>query len=445
MKLLKTIFIKNDLGVDMNKHNFTPETLYRLPWNLADNAISWLEPTSQCNLYCDGCYRENRKYSHQPLDEVREELMVFKNNRKTDSVSIAGGEPLLHPHIVEIVKMVKELGWKPVINSNGELLTPELLHELKEAGVTGFTFHIDSGQKRKGWNGKNELELNELRYKLAKMLKDEGGISCSFNMTVYPENIKYVPQLIKWGQEHIDMVHVMVFILYRAAFRNEYDYYVGTDKVDLDNLFYNKEDSPERSELSSPELVDLIRTEYPDFMPCAFLNGTKKPDSYKWLLTGRLANKHKVFGYVGPKFMEVVQTFKHVFTDSYLAYAKPTLIRKARLYFLLSFIDKGIWKACKNYFRSIIENPKAFFSRVHYQSIMIIQPVDHLENGEMNMCDGCPDITTYNNKLVWSCRLEELYKYGEWMRAIPKEKKEPVKIYENINNVEKSTEEIPSK
>jgi len=39
--------------------------LYRLPWTLPDNAISWLEPTSMCNLACDGCYRENQKNSHK--------------------------------------------------------------------------------------------------------------------------------------------------------------------------------------------------------------------------------------------------------------------------------------------------------------------------------------------------------------------------------------------
>ncbi|MBI5808781.1 MAG: hypothetical protein HZA74_10320 [Ignavibacteriales bacterium] len=27
--------------------------LYRLPWTLPDNAISWLEPTAMCNLACD--------------------------------------------------------------------------------------------------------------------------------------------------------------------------------------------------------------------------------------------------------------------------------------------------------------------------------------------------------------------------------------------------------
>ena len=180
-------------------------------------------------------------------------------------------------------------------------------------------------------------------------------------------------------------------------------------------------------------------------MPSAFLNGTKKADSYKWLLTGRIANKHQVFGYVGPKFMEIVQTFKHIFTDSYLAYAEPTIIKRARLYFLLSFMDKGIWKSCKNYFSSLFKNPKAFFSRVHYQSVMIIQPVDHLDNGEMNMCDGCPDITTHDNKLVWSCRLEELYKYGEWMRAIPKHKEVQINADTKVTIIDKTQEEIPAK
>ena len=64
------------------KQNYSPETLYRLPWNFADNSISWLEPTSKCNLYCDGCYRENRNSSHKSLDEISRELDVFQRNRK---------------------------------------------------------------------------------------------------------------------------------------------------------------------------------------------------------------------------------------------------------------------------------------------------------------------------------------------------------------------------
>ena len=105
----------------MNRPDISPETLYRLPWNLADNAISWLEPTSQCNLYCDGCYRENRKSSHKSLEETKHELEVFKKYRKTDSISIAGGEPLCHPQIVDIVRLVKDMGGQKIRAKDGPL------------------------------------------------------------------------------------------------------------------------------------------------------------------------------------------------------------------------------------------------------------------------------------------------------------------------------------
>ncbi len=409
----------------MGQH-FSPQTLYRLPWNLADNAISWLEPTSMCNLYCDGCYRENHYQAHKSIETVQHELDVFERNRKCDGVSIAGGEPLTHPDIVEIVRRVTKKGWKAIINSNGALLTPELLHDLKKAGVFGFTFHVDSGQKRKGWEGKNELELCELRHNLASMLAKEGNISCSFNATVYPETLKYVPELLKWGQKHIDIVNVMVFINYRmAVLGKDIDFYVGKEQVYFDDMMYSKKDDHRRTDISSPEVVEEIRKVYPDFMPCAFLNGTEKADSYKWLLTGRMGNSKQIFGYTGPKFMDIVQAGHHILKDRYLAYSTPSLQRKGRSYFFLAPFDKGIRSIMKNYFKSLFLNPAAFFKRVHFQSVMIIQPADIFENGNVNMCDGCPDITVWEDQLVWSCRMEEQIRWGQNVRMVPKKEKVP--------------------
>ncbi|MFZ1729041.1 MAG: radical SAM protein [Bacteroidota bacterium] len=401
--------------------NFTPRTLYRLPWNFADNAISWLEPTSVCNLYCDGCYRENREGSHKTLHEVQHELDVFERLRNCDSVSIAGGEPLSHPEIIEIVAMVRRKGWKPVINSNGALLTPALLKALKRAGVTGFTFHVDSGQSRADWKGKSEIELNALRQELADMLHDAGGLTCSFNATVYPETLNDVPSILEWGQKNIDRVHVMVFINYRMAiFGKDLDFYVGDKQVHFDDMMYSKKDDSRRTNISSPEVVDVIRTKYPDFMPCSFLNGTERSDSYKWLMTGRMGNKSKIFGYVGPKFMEITQVMNHLITGKYLAYGSPWMQRSGRLYFLLAPFDRGIRRVAAKYLKSLFTSPAAFFSRIHFQSVMIIQPADVHENGSIDMCDGCPDITVWNDQLVWSCRMEEQIRWGQNMRMVPK-------------------------
>ncbi len=399
--------------------------LYRLPWTLPDNAISWLEPTSACNLACDGCYRENIPSSHKPLDTVRAEIDTFLTLRNCDGISIAGGDPLMHPEIVRIVGHTASRGIKPIVNTNGKNLTMELLRELKKAGVYGFTFHVDSKQGRPGWKGRSETDLNDLRLEYAQMLAEVGGISCAFNSTVYEDTLKDVPDLVEWAGRHIDIVNVMVFILYRAAVPTlPFDWYAGGKKIDMKPLVYN-ENRERKIDMKAPEVVAEIRKRFPDFTPSAYLNGTEKPDSFKWLLTGRVGSKGKVYGYVGPKFMEVMQTMHHLGTGKYLAYEKPQLTRKGRSMMLLSPLDRGIRGVAKNYLKSLLTRPADLFSGVHYQSVMIIQPVDFLENGYQNMCDGCPDMTIWNGELVWSCRMEELKHFGTWVRTVPRDGSAP--------------------
>ena len=394
---------------------------YRLPWNLPDNAISWLEVTKACNMYCEGCYRENSPKGHKPLDEIKRDLAVFKKYRKTDGVSLAGGDPLVHPDIVEIVRLVAQDGLKPIINTNGLGLNKKLLLELKRAGAAGFTFHIDSKQHRPHWKGKTELDLNALRLGFAEMLAEAGGLSCAFNATVYGDTLQYVPDILAWGQEHIDIVHVLVFIAVRAAvLESRFDYYAGAGKVDMSPIVYSTPQENQRLDILSNDVVETIRARYPDFEPCAYLNGTEKADSFKWLLAGRIGGKETIHGYVGPKFMELAQTIHHFRKGTYLAYTNPSVQRKAKAMLLLAPLDRGLRGIARKYLRSIGRNPLNLFRRLHLQSVTIIQPADILCNGSMSMCDGCPDITVWNDELVWSCRLEEQMKFGCFVRAVPK-------------------------
>lgn len=393
--------------------------LYRLPWSLPDNAISWLEPTSACNLYCDGCYRKNDPKAHKPLEQIRHELEVFKRLRKTDGVSIAGGDPLTHPEIEKIVEMIAKDGQKPIINTNGLALTMEKLRALKNAGVAGFTFHIDSGQQRPRMKGKTEVELNDLRLHYAQMLAQVGGLSCAFNATVYEHTLKDVPAIVEWGQKHIDIVHILVFIAYRAApIQQGYEYFVGGNKIDMSPIAYAIQNEREIS-IMSTDIVQEIRKKYPDFQPCAYLNGTERPDHFKWLLTLRIGTKDRIFGYAGSKFIELSQTLHHLVKGSYLAYTKPKVLRRAKSMLALSPIDTGLARTASAYLHDAMRSPALFFKRLHMQSIMIIQPADFMQNGALSMCDGCPDITVWEDKLVWSCRMEELINFGDWVRAVP--------------------------
>lgn len=409
----------------MNR-TFDNRNYYRIPWNLADNAITWLEPTKNCNLYCDGCYRKNET-DHKSVDKIREELEIFTKLRRTDGVSIAGGDPLTHPDILEIVRIVKNLGIKPIVNTNGLALTPELLKELKKAGVFGFTFHIDSKQQRPHWKGKTEIELNELRLYYAEMLAKEKNISCSFNATVYGDTLQYVPDIVEWGQKHIDIVHVLVFIAYRAAVcGGDFNYYAGGKEINMREIAYSldfdqKEKEKKKIDLLSTDIMLEIRKKYPDFDANGYLNGTERPDTFKWLLATRVGTKNKIFGYPGPKFMELVQNGNHFLFNRYLAYASPKLLGRGKLMMLLFPFDKRLRKTMFNYLKACLMNPLYLFKKVRSQSITMIQPADLYQDGGMNMCDGCPDITIHEGKLVWSCRLEELFKYNTFINIVPKD------------------------
>ena len=398
--------------------------LYRLPWSLPDNAISWLEPTAICNLKCDGCYREKEKDSHKPLDQVFHELDVFQNLRKSDCISIAGGDPLLYPQIVELVAEIHRRGLKPIVNTNGKALTRELLKELKKAGVFGFTFHVDSKQGRGGeWKNKNELELNELRLYYAQMLADEGNIACSFNSTVYEDTFQYVPGMVDWAQEHMDIVNTMVFIAFRHVVPDmPFDWYAGGKKIFWQDITYHS-DKKRRIDIRSTDLVKLLREKDPNYSPAAYLNGTEEPNSFKWLLTVRLGNKDSILGYAGPKFLELTMSAYHLLKNRYLSYAAPRDTRKGRLVLSLLWpFDRGIRKASGRYFRWLLMNPFRIFKRTYLQSIMFIQPVDFMPDGSHSMCDGCPDITVWEDRLVWSCRLEEQKNYGTFLRSVRREK-----------------------
>ena len=415
----------------MNTATINSTDLYRLPWTLPDNGISWLEPTARCNLNCYGCYRKNIKDSHKSMEQVKHELDVFQSLRKTDCISIAGGEPLLYPNIVELVAEIKSRGLKPIINSNGIALTKELLHNLKKAGVFGFTFHIDSKQGRgRGpqWEGKSELELNELRLHYAEMLAAEGGIACSFNSTVYGDTMQYVPELAEWAQKHIDIVHTMVFILFRYVTPDlPYDFYAGDKKIVFDDIHYHS-DKEEVTNLMAPQMVAEIRKKEPNFSPAAFLNGTHKADDFKWLLTELIGTKDKIFGYLNSKFIEMVMEVYHYKYDRYLSYASPKTLSLGRATMMnLWLLNKSVRSALKKYLGYLVANPFRIFKKVYMQSIIIIQPVDFMPNGDQSMCDGCPDITVWKDKngkdqLVWSCRLEEPMQYGEFLHTIPKRK-----------------------
>jgi hypothetical protein len=393
--------------------------LYRFPWSGNDNPIGWLEVTDRCNTYCRGCYRINGMQGHKSLEQIKEEIALLKKWRNCDNISIAGGEPLIHPDILDVIAYIHSLKMKPLILTNGIRLDHDrpFMLELKKAGAIGFTFHIDSEQQRPHWKGKSETELFALRQHFADMAHSVGGLFVSFGMTVYPGNLDFVPELITWANRNIDRVHGLVLIGFRnAAMEGEYDYFVGGERINPQTSYVA--DSTEESYLTSTDIYNKIKEHFPHYETSAYMGGSLAEDKITWLVSAQLGTKHRMYGSVGTKVMELFQTFHHLQHGTYVIYSPSNTIPK--IAFLLGSIDKGVQATSRKFWREVLRHPLELFRPLYVQSIGIIQGPDLLEDGRIDMCESCPDMTVWNGRLVHSCRLDEWRLYGNYITAQPR-------------------------
>ncbi len=392
--------------------------LFRLPWSMNDNPIAWLEVTDICNIHCEGCYRQHMT-GHKTLEQVKGEVDFFLQWRNPDNFSIAGGEPLIYPHIVELVAYIASKGVKPVILTNAQAMTPQILKELKKAGCAGFTIHIDSHQNRPHWKDKTEADLNQLRQKCADMIAAEGGMYVIFNSTVYPSTFCEIPDVIRWGRDNIDKVNGLVFITYRTATTDKsFATDIHDQQVDMSKLSYVREAFDEKF-VTSPEVYELIRQNFPEYDASGYLGGSIRHDSFKWLIGAQVGSKRVVYGSVGKRTMELAQAGHHFFTGRYLAYLANASV--GGRVFLLSPWDKTLRQALKNQMRYLLRHPQHLFEKIYVQSIGIIQAPDVQEDGRADMCDSCPDITIYDGKFINSCRMDEYRLFGGFVSLVEKE------------------------
>lgn len=394
------------------------QNLYRFPWSMTDNPVGWVEITDVCNIHCKGCYRQNLE-GHKTLDAIKEEILLLKKWRNCSIISIAGGEPSLHPDIIEIVRFTANNKMNPLLISNGAAITKELLNELKKAGLARIIFHVDMWQNRPGWEGKNEKDLCELRTQLADMLYEAGRIPCGFNITVYKENLPFVPDLVQWSIDNADKVWACAFICYRAMLlQPNKEYLVNDKKIKLEESSLGhatEENSPEDIAISTIDVYKKIKKYFPKYKPCGYLGGTKLKDSFKWTTGVALCRNGEIFGSFGKKSMEFIQTMCHLLSGRYIGFTNSKSL--GRRVFLLALIDPDMRQALGRYLRNtlnLLHPPQTL-------DITILQAPDILPHGEVDMCDGCPDMTLYNGKLVNSCRLDEYRKFGCLVIIQPKE------------------------
>jgi hypothetical protein len=249
-------------------------------------------------------------------------------------------------------------------------------------------------------------------------------------MTVYPGNLDLVPEMVRWANEHIDMVHSLVFIGFRnAALEGGFDYFANGEKIEL-GTSYTKP-TAEDSYLTSSDIYAKIKENFSHYETSAYMGGSSDPEKVTWLVSAQLGSKGQMYGSVGPKVVELFQVLHHVLYGDYVIYTPSNKVPKIAL-LLLGLIDKGVRRASGGFWRDFLRRPLLLFRPIYVQSIGIIQGPDLLPDGRVDMCESCPDMTVWNGKLVYSCRMDEWRLYGNYVTAHPRQQAQPVIEAESI-------------
>jgi tungsten cofactor oxidoreducase radical SAM maturase len=113
---------------------------------LPDLRKLYVEPTTVCNLNCCTCIRnvwEDPK-THMEMETFRRLVEQTKQLPELQRVVLSGlGEPLTHPHILEMVRLARERGLAVTIGTNGLLLDKATARELVALGVDRLVISLD--------------------------------------------------------------------------------------------------------------------------------------------------------------------------------------------------------------------------------------------------------------------------------------------------------------
>ena len=105
--------------------------------------VAQILPIRRCNLACTYCNEFDAVSAPVPLAEMRRRVDLLAD-LGTTIVTISGGEPMLHPHLDEIIRHIRYRGAIATLITNGYLLTTDRIRRLNRLGLDYLQISIDN-------------------------------------------------------------------------------------------------------------------------------------------------------------------------------------------------------------------------------------------------------------------------------------------------------------
>jgi hypothetical protein len=366
--------------------------LYRLPYSKNDNPNGWLEITTRCNLRCPGCYRgchlAGGAGEDKPLAVIREEVVRLQEIRNCHTISISGGEPLLHPELDAVIAFIRERGLQSLLYTNARLLDDQRLAGLKRAGLGGVITRIDILQEGRP---ARERDLHGERDRLLAMIRRAGGILPAFTMVLDRRNIDQVAEVVDWAQ------------------RREIGFLVLIARRDF---IHRPDDRPDPGGYIDRGDLAVRLSALEGFRFAAYLGSQLEDARIKWVQAHRILHAGRVLGYLDARAVELLQTWHHLRTGRY-CYVPPGGSASISLpaLALLALLDRSVRRVLGRWACAVLARPQRLLGKPTVQVLNAVFPPTFV-GGRRDFCDGCPDAILHEGRLVPSCVLEEIKAFG---------------------------------
>ncbi|MBI5882992.1 MAG: radical SAM protein [Elusimicrobia bacterium] len=179
------------------QRSFNPGEPFFLQWHITD----------RCNLSCRHCYRDKPKpdLSAPDLARVWENLLDLRKAMPQDRarLQIAGGEPMLSPHLFEVLDWAASAGLQTRMLSNGVLIDQQAAADLKAHGCAIVQLSLEGMAETHDFirgHGAFEKVLDAAR------LLREAGVGVTFAVTLTKAGAADLPQLLDLASRTADRI-----------------------------------------------------------------------------------------------------------------------------------------------------------------------------------------------------------------------------------------------
>ncbi len=215
---------------------------YRLTYLKPDVKRIYIEVTTRCNFDCITCIRSSWKceQGYMEMETFNKLLEGLRNLPELESVHFGGfGEPMMHPHIFEMLDAVKKLGVRVEMISNGSYLSAENAEKLIDIGLDILFTSIDSPEETAYSAIRIGAELGNITGNISTLqkIKAERGASkpeLGIEFVAMKKNFRQLPALIELAHGlKASQIIVSNLIPYHASMKDEIVY----DMEDTGTMF----------------------------------------------------------------------------------------------------------------------------------------------------------------------------------------------------------------